>query len=395
MRGESESRPLPFIFINSHPVQYFAPLYRYLSLSGFRIACWYCSDENVHGHLDRQFGANVQWDIPLLEGYKARFFRNRSWKPSLYNGFFGLINPGMLTALMREKKSVVVVHGWAYFSYVATLITARLAGHIVCLRGENPLGQELVKSKLNRLIKRLLLRGFLFPFVSRFLYIGKENKAFYNHFGVSDRRLVFTPYAVDNDRFRKAAKTFAGRREELRAELGLPASGNMILFTAKYIAKKRPLDLLHAYLKLAQNDVFLVMVGDGELKKDMIAFVEGHKLKKVYLTGFVNQQDIVKYYAAADVFVLCSGPGETWGLSVNEAMNFNLPVVVSAISGCAADLVLEGSTGFTSVAGDVESLAAAIAKAIDMKEVRSVGHIDNYSFARIADGLEREVCVAE
>jgi glycosyltransferase involved in cell wall biosynthesis len=395
MRPISESTHLPVIFINSHPVQYFAPLYRYLSTSGFRIACWYCSDENVRGHLDQQFGTNVRWDIPLLDGYASRFFRNWSWKPSLYNGFFGLLNPGMLGALMKEKKSVVIVPGWSYFSYVAALILARLSGHVVCLRGESPLNQELLKSRANRSMKRVLLSWVLFPFVSKFLYIGKQNRAFYQHFGVNERRLVFTPYAVDNDRFRDAARSYAGRRENLRKELGLPADGRMILFAAKFIEKKRPLDLLMAYPRLSREDIFLVMVGDGNLKNDMAALIEARSLKNVFLTGFVNQLDIVKYYAAADVFVLCSGLGETWGLSVNEAMNFNLPVVVSDIPGCAEDLVLKGETGFMSIAGDVENLTTAIGKALEMKEVRSVAHIDHYSFAKIAEAFQNNLCPIE
>src|SRR5436190_20804728 len=99
------------IFINSHPIQYFAPLYKYLNEHNVLAECWYCSDENVKGHHDRQFGAEVAWDIPLLDGYPYRFFKNRSWKPSLYNGFFGLINPGVIGALYKEPSSVVVVHG--------------------------------------------------------------------------------------------------------------------------------------------------------------------------------------------------------------------------------------------------------------------------------------------
>jgi glycosyltransferase involved in cell wall biosynthesis len=49
----------------------------------------------------------------------------------------------------------------------------------------------------------------------------------------------------------------------------------------------------------------------------------------------------------ADVFVLPSTVGETWGLVVNEAMNFELPLIVSDMVGCADDLVENGKNGFT------------------------------------------------
>jgi glycosyltransferase involved in cell wall biosynthesis len=52
-------------------------------------------------------------------------------------------------------------------------------------------------------------------------------------------------------------------------------------------------------------------------------------------------------YRLGDIFVLPSiGPGETWGLAVNEAMACKRPAVVSTKCGCAPDLVTEKNTGW-------------------------------------------------
>ena len=52
-------------------------------------------------------------------------------------------------------------------------------------------------------------------------------------------------------------------------------------------------------------------------------------------------------YRLCDIFVLPSvGPGETWGLSINEAMACKRPVIVSTKCGCAPDLVKEKVTGW-------------------------------------------------
>lgn len=356
---------------------------------GLSTSCWYCSDENVKGHLDRQFGVNVAWDIPVLEGYSFRFFKNYSWKASIYNGFFGLINPGMIRALLTEPKSIIVVHGWAYLTHILVLIFARVAGHTVCLRGESPLNQELLKSKKARLLKRIILQHFLFRFVHKFLYIGTQNKAFYAYYGVKDSKLVFVPYAVNNEYFLKAAEQLRPRKAELRSQLGLPLQSHIILFAAKYIKKKRPLDLLEAYKRLqgSNNNACLVMVGDGELRDAMENFVCQHKLQQVYLTGFINQRDIVKYYALADVFVLCSGTDDTWGLSVNEAMNFDLPVIVSSLAGCSGDLVEEGKNGFISKPGDAADLENKIRDAIHLDGKRGRDILKTYSFHTIVDSF--------
>src|SRR5690349_10655756 len=80
-------------FVNTHPIQYFAPLYAYLNRTGeFAITALYLSDFSIRGSLDRAFGRRVTWDIDLLSGYDARFLRGagRRNEPA---GFFSIIAP--------------------------------------------------------------------------------------------------------------------------------------------------------------------------------------------------------------------------------------------------------------------------------------------------------------
>jgi len=343
------------------------------------------------GHIDREFQSSVEWDVPLLEGYRWKFFRNYSLKPSLYNGFFGLFNPGMIRSLFREPKSVVVVHGWAYITNVLVIIFARLAGHRVCLRAETPLNQELLNGKGKLFVRKLFFKGLLFKFINKFLFIGQQNKAFYRYLGVPDEKLVFVPYAVDNERFQHAAHRLLPQKKDIRNQLGFSLSAKVILFAAKYIEKKRPLDLLSAYHAISVKDKCLVMVGDGPLRNEMEQFIKTNDVENVILTGFINQSEIEKYYALSDVFVLCSGEGETWGLSANEAMNFNLPVVVSDMAGCSSDLVISEKNGFIFSTGDINTLSNSLTKAVGLKKVNNVARINQYSFAEITRSFKESI----
>ena len=66
-------------------------------------------------------------------------------------------------------------------------------------------------------------------------------------------------------------------------------------------------------------------------------------------------------YRMADVYVQPSrGPGETWGLGVNEAMASSRPVIVSDRVGCAPDLVIPNRTGFTFPHDNVDGLGFAL-----------------------------------
>jgi glycosyltransferase involved in cell wall biosynthesis len=58
-------------------------------------------------------------------------------------------------------------------------------------------------------------------------------------------------------------------------------------------------------------------------------------------------------YRLCNIFVLPSvGPGETWGLAINEAMACDKPVIVSSRCGCAPDLVEENITGWSFEPGE-------------------------------------------
>jgi glycosyltransferase involved in cell wall biosynthesis len=84
---------------------------------------------------------------------------------------------------------------------------------------------------------------------------------------------------------------------------------------------------------------------------------------------------------------------ETWGLVVNEAMNFELPVVVSDMVGCADDLVGAGENGFIVDHRSTASLAAAIGALVDDAALRrrfgkrSREIVGAYSIEAAADGI--------
>lgn len=362
----------------------------------FDLEVYYFSDASIKGNLDVGFNQNVKWDIPLLEGYQFKFLKNISSRKSLSNNMWDVINPSVIKILYKSKGRIVIINGWSYFSNLLVIYFGKLFGKQIWLRAENPLNQELQKSKRMLTVKKFILKYCLFPFVDKFLYIGSESKKFFSYYGVEDSKMVFTPYAVDNERFKKL-KDDLDNKINLREQLNLPVDKSMILFTGKYIDKKRPLDLIKAFHLLNDESCVLVMVGEGNLRKQMEHFIAKHKIKNVYLTGFVNQSLITSYYAAADIFVMCSGMGETWGLSVNEAMCFSLPVVVSETCGCSPDLVQSGINGFIFKEGNIKALTAAIKKLIDDKNFRikcgqhSLEIIDNYTNKIIVSNISNEI----
>ncbi|MDP2704155.1 MAG: glycosyltransferase family 4 protein [bacterium] len=355
--------------LTSHPIQYQTPLFKKISEHlDINLTVYFREKKGVTApYYDQEFGREVQWEIPLLEGYSHTFL----------SGFQALSKE-----LRAGSYDALILYGWNSWMNMIAFIVCRLRKIKIFMYGENPLHQELKKHNPLQKIKRIMLR-FLFKSVSAFLFIGEENRRFYKFLGVPERKLFNMPYAVDNERWGNERKSAKHKNPEHKPT---------ILFVGKLIPRKRPLDLIRAFAPL-DTEGELIMVGEGSLRKELESYVRNHSIKNVRFMSFVNQGALSEYYDEADIFVLPSGAGETWGLVVNEAMNFSLPVIVSDAVGCATDLVRQGTNGFVYPEGDVKKLSECIRALIKNKNMRtSFGQksgnlIQHFSYEKDVEGI--------
>lgn len=307
---------------------------------------------------DKGFGQKVSWDIPLLDGYDFVFLKNTSRSKGMNTRFLDAINWSIFKVLRQSDDKVVIVNGWAYLSDWFVFLAAKLYGKKVWMRAEMPWNQEELKPKsIKKILKFFIFKNFLFKIlIDKFLFIGTQNKKYYLMHGVKESRLIFAPYAVDNQRF-QCLKT---NGSSARQKWDIDAKQIIILYSGKLIDKKRPLDLLKAFHQLNDANTTLFYMGDGPLREELEVYISQYQVKNVVISGFINQSEIGTIYSMADLFVMCSGIGETWGLSVNEAMNFSLPVIVSSTCGSSFDIVENGVNGFVFNEGDVNALTESI-----------------------------------
>lgn len=338
-------RPVRLAAFFSHPTQYYGPLFgRIAALSELDLTVYYCSDTGVSERVDPGFGVRFKWDIPLMEGYRHTFIRNPLAEiPRL---------------LDRGRFDVVWVSGctdlWAWRLFWAAF-KRRIP---VLLFGDSHLLNE--KPWPKRLVKRMLY-GSLFPRMAGALYVGRANRAFFEHYGIRYDRLFAVPHCVDNDFFRSQAEALRNQGQAIRARFHLPAACPVVLFCGKLIAKKQPLFLLEAFRRVRRHaECALLFAGDGELRREIEHRVAAESIPDVKISGFLNQTEISQAYAVADLLVLPSAWDETWGLVINEAMNFGLPIIATDKVGAAHDLVTDGENGYVVPSGDVPTLTARI-----------------------------------
>jgi len=374
--------------VTTHPIQYQVPWLRRLAARDdidLQVFFAMLPDAAEQG---REFGVSFAWDLPLLEGYQYTVLENRARRPSLTE-FAGCDSPTIADELRRDRFDAVIVNGWGTKTALQTLWACRRLGIPCIVRGE--VNGLRPRAWWKRFGHRLLLAQY-----AAVLAIGTRNREYCLARGVAAARIFDTPYCVDNARFAAAADAVRAQQDRaaLCARFGLDTTRTTFLFSGKFVAKKRPGDLIAALRHAVAEGcdrAQLLLVGDGPLRVELQAQASG---LPIAFAGFLNQSQMAEAYAVADALVLPSDHGETWGLVVNEAMACGLPAFVSDQVGCAADLISIGKTGDSFACGDVAALAGLIVRYAGAPErLREMGAAArarvsvDYHFGRVVDGV--------
>ncbi|NTE04821.1 glycosyltransferase family 4 protein [Agrobacterium tumefaciens] len=339
--------------IVTHPIQYYVPVYQQLAKACKLKVFYTWGEQGAASKYDPDFKRHIQWDVPLLEGYPFEFLENTAKDPGSHH-YKGIVNPRLIENIKAFKPDAILVYGWAYQSHLAVM--RYFKGKIpIWFRGDSNLLDET--SRLRKILRKLFLT-WVYQHIDLAFYVGNANKAYYQAFGLNETKLVFAPHAVDNTRFSTTPNLAA---EHIRAHLNIKSNEILILFAGKLESKKNPLLLLKAFSEITLAHIRLLFVGNGELEAQLKASAQLHhekdKFKKVHFMDFQNQSQMPAVYQACDLFCLPSqGPGETWGLAINEAMAAGKAILVSDKVGCAQDLILKKKNGDTFISGDLTDL---------------------------------------
>jgi glycosyltransferase involved in cell wall biosynthesis len=372
--------------LTSHPVQYYAPLFRKLA-ERVDIHVFYAHNATAEQQAAAGFGQAFTWDVDLLSGYAHSFLHNVATMPGT-DSFGGCDTPEIANRLRNGGFDAVLALGWHLKSMLQGIFAARRLGIPVMVRGDSQLGtpRGAVKTAVKRVTYPALLRVF-----DAALYVGQRNFDYYRHYGYPAARLFHSPHCVDTDRF--AASATPQARAVLRSRLDIRNDEKVVLFAGKLTLLKRSIDVVEAIAQLMQRGVSarLMVAGSGPLEAEVRARAQALGVSLDCL-GFQNQTEMPSAYAAADLLVLPSAH-ETWGLVCNEALACGTPIVVSDQVGCAPDLAKDGLVGRSFSMGNITELAdacaATFANSPSSAAIRAVS--DQFSIQRAVGGIVEAV----
>jgi glycosyltransferase involved in cell wall biosynthesis len=377
--------------VATHPVQYMTPIFRRMAKHpalDFQVA--YCSMRGAEASLDPEFGANIQWDVPVLDGHSWKHVRNRG---SGAESFLGLFNPSLWKLIRSGNYDAVLCFiGYVRATFWVALLAAKLSSSAFLFGTDAttlaPRDGRFWKSGLKRLFWPRLFR-----LADQVIVPSSGSRELMLALGIPSDCVTITCYAVDNQWWSQQASHV--QRNGVREAWGAGPQTSVVLFCAKLQPWKRPADLLRAFAKANISNALLVFAGEGPLRSQLESEAAALGVaSSVRFLGFVNQSQLPAVYASSDLMVLPS-EYEPFAVVVNEAMCCGCPVVASDRVGAARDLVLPVSPGFVFPCGDVDALAAILKDAFgNHTRLQSLGrtarlHIQTWSpEANIAATIE-------
>ena len=344
--------------VASHPVQYYAPLFRALA-TRLDLNVFYAHRATTDDQAKAGFDVGFEWDIDLLSGYKHEFLRNVSVRPGL-DHFAGVDTPEIGRRLRAQHFDAVLLLGWFRKCFLQALWAAKRQHIPVLVRGDSHL--DTPRAVWKRWAKEAVYPIFLRLFDGA-LIVGERNRAYWQHYRYPESRMFDSPHCVDNDWF--ASRSTGAARASLRSKLGIAPETAVMLFAGKLVDFKRPLDVIAAarLLKAQGFNVEVLVAGAGPLEQALKSEAREAQVC-LHALGFCNQSEMPEVYAAADILVLPSTGRETWGLVANEALACSKPVLVSDAVGCAPDIAAHLGDQIIFPLGEVVMIAEQIQKII-------------------------------
>ena len=325
----------------------------------------------------RVYKDEIHFSYQILPSWRWRAGRNSF-----------LINRGLSAALNKVDPQVIICGGYSYAASWGAHRWARRHRVEFVLWSESNRHDARKKRAWVEWLKTYFLRR-----CNRFVVPGKEAFEYLRLLGCPPASIFTAPNAVDNQWFAAHAESTRSHATEFRQKMKLPS--RFILFAGRLVPQKGIFDLLEAYAKLGsglRSEVGLVFAGDGASRGELMERAHRISSGTICFPGFAQRETLAGLYALAELLVLPTH-SDTWGLVVNEAMACGLPVIVTDVAGCSADLVEDGGNGFVVPSRNPEKLSTAIQSLLtqpllrQQMSARSLERIRIYSPESCAGGL--------
>lgn len=311
---------------------------------------------------------NRTWSSKPLKRYSFKYKYIFGWVLNFgfKDNFPFWVNPLVFVSILKEKPDLVVMLGWDSLTSFLIHFASKISGTKFVLWSGSTVNETSWRRTVTKPLVAIHTRS-----ADAHIAYGTMAKNYLVSLGVDPERIFISYNATDVGRYKKLCREHKKEYFETKKELSIPLRAKVVMYYGQLIERKGGDLLLDAFSLKHKNkkDAILLFAGTGPFFDDLKEKTVDMKIQNVRFLENPGDEEICKYYAIADIFVLPSRE-EVWGLVVNEAMACGLPVIVSSAAGSSADLVIEGKNGFVFKSENSRDLANKLTAIMEDKKLR-------------------------
>lgn len=248
------------------------------------------------------------------------------------------------TIAMQRKDEFDVIHAHDWLTYLAGIAAKQLTGKPLVIHVHATSFDRASDDKIDTRVFDLEKRGM--EAADKVIAVSELTRNIViNRYGIDPDKVVAVHNAVD----------FSGREN---LEVKRNVKDKVVTFLGRVTYQKGPEYFIEAAAKVLKrcNNVRFVMAGSGDMLNRCIRHVARLGISdRFHFTGFLRGVEVQKMFALSDVYVMPS-ISEPFGISPLEAMQTNVPSIISKQSGCAEILNYALKVDFW----DVDAMSDAI-----------------------------------
>lgn len=238
-----------------------------------------------------------------------------------------------------------------------------------------------------RVLKKILLKGAI-----GHLTTAEQHIRYLKSLGIKSDNIYKYPFTSLTEKSLKSAREkLSLGSDKFKKKLGITEK-KIILSIGRFTYQNgygKGYDILMELANRFGNSVGLYIVGDNPTN-EFIEWKRSKRLDNVHFVGFKTKRELAEYYAAADLFILLSR-GDVWGLVVNEAMAYGLPVITSDRCIAGLELIKNDINGFVVDLNNKDEIAKSINAILYNNKlhynmrIKSLEIIRNYTIEKMSE----------
>ena len=303
-----------------------------------------------------------EWkDIELNTEFEKIYLKGIHIERSKFRYFH--FNIDLYYQILNINPDVIIIGGF-YFASLAVILLNKFIREKIIIWSEATKYTEINITNIKKNIRKYILKNTNTSICSGSLaveYLKELN-------GNKKKLNSFIAYnSVDVESLKYSLKLEANNLNK-EFKNGFPK--NNILFIGQLIDRKAIKETIEIFEEIDSNnnDIGLIIVGNGPMKNELEKYCEQKKLK-VYFEGFISQDDIIKYFKIADLFILLS-KYDCNPLVIMEALSCGLPIITSKEVGNSPEFVIDDFNGYCVERDNYQDVSDKILRIINNEDIK-------------------------